>query len=286
MTTNSAVCFECETCNYETSRKYDFDRHMLSIKHKRTTKGLQNISYDCSNCFKTYKHHSSLWNHKKTCTVTAQQQKNELSALTNLVIEVMKTNTELQKHMFDLCKGSTTNNNNNNIQTNSNNMSNNKTFNLQFFLNETCKDAMNMVDFVQSLEVQLADLELVGELGFVNGIANLIINNLNALDECERPVHCSDLKRETIYVKEDNKWEKEGVGNSVLKKAICQIVYKNTKMLPAWKKKYPECSQSTSVRSDQYSHIVIEAMGGSGDNDDEKTNKIVSKIAREVLIRK
>lgn len=285
MTTNSAVCFECETCNYETSRKHDFDRHMLSIKHKKTTKGLQNISYDCSNCSKTYKHHSSLWNHKKTCNfIAAAPQNNDLSALTNLVIEVMKTNTELQKQMFDLCKSSTTNNNN--IQSNSNNMSNNKTFNLQFFLNETCKNAMNMVDFVQTLEVQLADLESVGELGFVNGIANLIIKNLNALEECERPVHCSDLKRETIYVKEDDKWEKEGAENLMMKKAIRQIVFKNTKMLPTWKKKYPECSQSTSARSDQYSHIVIEAMGGSGDNDEEKANKIVSKIAKEILIRK
>ena len=263
-------------------------RHLNTEKHKllenlHSTNVTHENGYLCV-CSKSYKHISSLYTHKKTCSfIAAVPQQNDLSALTNLVIEVMKTNTELQKQMFDLCKSSTTNNN---IQSNSNNMSNNKTFNLQFFLNETCKNAMNMVDFVQTLEVQLADLESVGELGFVNGIANLIIKNLNALEECERPVHCSDLKRETIYVKEDNKWEKEGAENLMMKKAIRQIVFKNTKMLPTWKKKYPECSQSTSARSDQYSYMVIEAMGGSGDNDEEKANKIVSKIAKEILIRK
>jgi len=280
----------CKNCDFECCKKSDWMRHLNTEKHKllenlHSTHVTHENGYLCV-CSKSYKHISSLYTHKKTCNfIAAVPQQNDLSALTNLVIEVMKTNTELQKQMFDLCKSSTTNNNN--IQTtNSNNMSNNKTFNLQFFLNETCKNAMNMVDFVQTLEVQLADLESVGELGFVNGIANLIIKNLNALEECERPVHCSDLKRETIYVKEDNKWEKEGADNLMMKKAIRQIVFKNTKMLPTWKKKYPECSQSTSVRSDQYSYMVIEAMGGSGDNDDEKANKIVSKIAKEILIRK
>ena len=279
----------CKNCDFECGKKSDWMRHLNTEKHKllenlHSTHVTHENGYLCV-CSKSYKHISSLYTHKKTCNfIAAVPQQNDLSALTNLVIEVMKTNTELQKQMFDLCKSSTTNNNN--IQSNSNNMSNNKTFNLQFFLNETCKNAMNMVDFVQTLEVQLADLESVGEMGFVNGIANLIIKNLNALEECERPVHCSDLKRETIYVKEDNKWEKEGADNLMMKKAIQQIVFKNTKMLPTWKKKYPECSQSTSVRSDQYSYMVIEAMGGSGDNDEEKANKIVSKIAKEILIRK
>jgi hypothetical protein len=145
---------------------------------------------------------------------------------------------------------------------------------------------MNLTDFVNSLQIDLKDLESVGELGFVNGLSTLIINGLNDLEECERPVHCSDLKRESMYVKEDNKWEKEDAENTKMKKALKQIAHKNTKMLPVWKAKNPDCKRSESHLSDKYSHLVIEAMGGSGDNDEEKANKIIRKIAKEVTIKK
>ena len=145
---------------------------------------------------------------------------------------------------------------------------------------------MNLTDFVSSLQIDLKDLESVGELGFVNGLSKLIINGLNDLEECERPVHCSDLKRESMYVKEDNKWEKEDAENTKMKKALKQIAHKNIKMLPVWKAKNPDCKRSESHLSDKYSHMVIEAMGGSGDNDEEKANKIIRKIAKEVTIKK
>jgi hypothetical protein len=145
---------------------------------------------------------------------------------------------------------------------------------------------MNLTDFVSSLQINLTDLESVGELGFVNGLSKLIINGLNDLEECERPVHCSDLKRESMYVKDDDKWEKEDADNTKMKKALKQIAHKNIKMLPIWKTQNPDCKRSESHLSDKYSHMVIEAMGGLGDNDEEKANKIIRRIAKEVTIKK
>jgi hypothetical protein len=164
--------------------------------------------------------------------------------------------------------------------------SNNKTFNLQVFLNETCKNAMNIMDFVDSIKIQLSDIESIGELGYVNGMSKLIIKHLNALDENMRPIHCSDQKRESLYVKDQNVWEKEDPDNKKIKKAIKYISHKNICAIPEWKAKYPDCIYSDSLKSDQYNHIVIEAMGGSGDNDAEKADKIVKKIAKVVTIDK
>jgi hypothetical protein len=188
--------------------------------------------------------------------------------------------------MMEMSKNnSTTNINNTNIN-NSMSNSNNKTFNLQVFLNETCKDAMNIMDFVDSIKISLSDIESIGELGFVNGMSKLIIKHLNALDENMRPVHCNDLKRSSLFVKDANVWAKEDDDNNKLKKAIRSIAHKNICALPEWRKKYPDCIYSESKKSDQYNHIVIEAMGGSGDNDDEKADKIISKIAKTVTIDK
>jgi hypothetical protein len=210
---------------------------------------------------------------------------NENNISPDLIIEIIKQNQEFKtllveqnKSIMELSKNTTVTNNTIN--------SHNKTFNLQIFLNDTCKNAMNLTDFVSSLQIDLNDLESVGELGFVNGISKLIINGLNDLEECERPVHCSDLKRESMYVKDDNKWEKEDAENTKMKKALKQIANKNIKMLPVWKAKNPDYKRSESHLSDKYSHMVIEAMGGSGDNEEENANKIIRKIAKEVTIKK
>ena len=267
----------------------------------------------CNNCDKTFQYRSGLWKHKKTCCINStsttstlinpeiimniiyqnsefkemliEQSKQSQQQTAELQKQSQQQNNEFQKQILELCKNTiiTTTNNNNNTSINN---SHNKTFNLQFFLNDTCKNAMNLTDFVSSLQIDLTDLESVGELGFVNGLSKLIINGLNDLEECERPVHCSDLKRESIYVKDDNKWEKEDAENTKMKKALKQIAHKNIKMLPIWKTQNPDCKRSESHLSDKYSHLVIEAMGGSGDNDEEKANKIIRKIAKEVTIKK
>jgi hypothetical protein len=194
----------------------------------------------------------------------------------------MKENTELKTMVLDVCKQiqPSTNIHNTNIN------SNNRTFNLNVFLNEQCKDAMNITDFVESLQIQLSDLENVGKVGFIEGISNIIIKNLKALDIYKRPVHCSDPKREVMYIKDEDKWEKENQENRKLRKAIKHIAYKNTKMLPEFRSKHPDCGKSESKYSDQYNKLIIEAMGGKGDNDIEKEDKIIKKIAKEVIIEK
>ena len=298
----------CEKCEYITSNKKDYTKHIATAKHqnetletKNETKNPQKSPYECSCGFILYSR-TSLWRHKKTCmylntekinddsvslSVTdnlntiIQKTPDEIANLTQIVLEVVKSNNEFQKQMFDLVKNNTGGTNYSHNHTNSHN----KTFNLQFFLNETCKDAMNITDFVNSLQIQLSDLENVGKNGFVNGISNIIVNNLKALDYTKRPVHCSDHKRETIYVKDENQWindSKEQPENQKLKKAIKQIAHKNICMIPEWKAKYPDCIYSDSRKSDIYNHIVYESM----DHSDMNSEKIIKKIAKEVVIEK
>jgi hypothetical protein len=212
---------------------------------------------------------------------------NEIKILTNLVLDVVKQNQELTfqnkeltDKIVDICKSGVSNN-----ISNSNINSNNKTFNLQFFLNETCKNAMNITDFINSLQLQLSDLENVGKQGYVDGISSIIVKNLNALDETTRPIHCTDKKREIFYIKDEDKWEKDEEKNK-LKKVIHNVAYKNEKLLNKFKELHPGCNYSDSKFADQYSKIVIEAMGGTGGNETEKDEKIIRNIAKEVTIKK
>jgi len=290
-TPKNADIFECKKCTFKCCKESDWDRHVLTSKHKnrtnlnkKTPKNAENI-FTCQNCNKTYNARNSLWYHKQKCVQTENVDnyfplESDTNVLTSLMIEMVKSNGDLQKQMLEVCKNGTTNINN------TMNNSNNKTFNLQVFLNETCKDAMNIMDFVDSIKIQLSDIESIGELGFVNGMSKLIIKHLNALDENMRPIHCSDPKRDSLYVKDDNVWGKEDPDNNKIKKAIKYISHKNICALPDWKAKYPDCTYSDSLKSDQYNRIVIEAMGGSGDNDVEKADKIVKKIAKMVTINK
>jgi hypothetical protein len=204
-------------------------------------------------------------------------------------LELVKKNQEfqkemfldLQKQMFEFMKDKIGDNNSTNIIN-----SNNKTFNLQVFLNETCKDAMNITDFVESVKLQVSDLENVGKIGYIEGISNIIIKNLKALDVEKRPVHCTDKKREVMYVKDENIWEKEDENNKKLRKAIRMIAHKNICMLKEFREKYPDCEEYDSNKNSQYNKIVYEAMGGKGDNDYEKDTKIIKKIANVVGIDK
>ena len=285
--------FICEICNFKCCKLSNYNIHILTRKHKilqnTTEENAKNAEYICD-CNKVYKHHSSLWNHKKKCNFKIKENTNEETKTDenvdvdindkNLILTLIQQNNELQKQMLEVIKNGTTNINN------SMNNSHNKTFNLQVFLNETCKDAMNIMDFVDSIKIQLSDIESIGELGYVNGMSKLIIKHLNALEENMRPVHCSDPKRDSLYVKDQNVWEKEDPENKKIKKAIKYISNKNICALPEWRLKYPDCIYSDSLKSDQYNHIVLEAMGGSGDNDAEKVDKIVKKIAKVVTISK
>jgi hypothetical protein len=210
-------------------------------------------------------------------------EESDIKILTNLILEVVKQNNDLTNKIVDICKiGQANMVNSNNVI--SNNNTNN--FNLNVFLNEKCKDAMNINEFVESIQLDLADLETVGKLGYVDGISNIIVKNLKALDVTERPIHCADRKREVIYIKDEDKWEKEDDDKKRLKRVIKKVAYKNERLLPQYKQKYPDYNDSESARSDQFSKIIIEAMGGAGDNDAEKEQKILKKIAKEVVIDK
>lgn len=307
--------FCCVNCDYNTSRKLNYVRHLLTDKHKKHSMEPkiysmepnieqieqieQNTRFKCI-CGKTYTYSRGLSKHKKTCSYKYSNEincKNEVDFknLTNFVLEIVKQNhelvllnTEAQKQNQELTNKIVEMNKvtNNNTLINNHSNNNNKTFNLNVFLNETCKDAMNINEFVDSLQLQLSDLEEVGKLGFVEGISNIIVKNLKALDVHKRPVHCADKKREVIYIKDEDKWEKDNDDKQKLRKAIKNVAHKNEKLLPKYKELHPGCNYSESKYSDQYSKLVIEALGGTGNNDVEKQDKIIRNIVKEVVIDK
>ena len=283
--------FCCEDWDYSTSKKSSFDKHLSTDKHKKSQNGSYLVvndsekspkvaQYKCD-CGRVYKYDSGYYRHKKNCSdkivVTNKEDVNNK----DLIMMLIKQNTQLIEQNAELAKNGTHN------TTNSHNtISNNKTFNLQFFLNETCKDAMNIMDFVDSIKLQLTDLEKVGKIGYVEGISNIINSNLKALDVTQRPIHCTDNKREVLYVKDEDKWEKEAEEKEKMRKVIKMITNKNIKMLSKFKDVHPDCEKSISKYSDEYNKIVIESFGGPGDNDLEKENKIIKNISKTVTINK
>jgi hypothetical protein len=314
-----AQLFYCEFCDYNTSKKNNYCKHINTSKHKRVTQndiGGQKVAkssqkvvnqiFTCE-CGKNYRHRQGLWKHKKICS--EEYQKNEYYddnivkiktkisdniADKDLIMMLIKDNNELRKMMMEqqslmlennnkvleICKNGTHN------TTNTHTNSHNKAFNLNFFLNETCKNAMNITDFAESIQLQLSDLESVGEMGYVEGISNIIVKNLKALDVTERPIHCADKKREVIYIKDDDKWEKADDDKKKLKSVINKVSRKNERLLQKYKEIHPGCNFSQSKYADQYSKLVIEAFGGGGNNDEEKIEKIIRNIAKEVVIDK
>jgi hypothetical protein len=284
--------FHCKFCDYTTCKKTDYCKHLATDKHKKTendskmvvndSKNSQKVAQFVCKCGKIYKYDSGFYRHKKTCQETTCKSdiKSDGSVSTvsdkELIIMLINQNKEL----MEIVKNGT----NNTI--NYNNNSNNKTFNLQVFLNETCKDAMNISDFVESIKLQVSDLENIGKVGYIEGISNIIIKNLKALDVEKRPVHCTDQKREVMYVKDQNIWEKEDENNKKLRKAIRTIAHKNICMFKDFREKYPDCEEYDSNKNSQYNKIIYEAMGGKGDDDYEKETKIIKKIAKQVTIDK
>ena len=289
---------DCEKCAFTCSKKSEWDRHLFTRKHALLTGSLTAASqktpqHICSHCLKAYSSREGLWYHLKKCKKTPVENTSivpqlntavpteEVKNLTNLVLELIKSNSELQKQLVDVCKNK---NINTNINSNNSN-NNNNTFNLQFFLNEQCKDAMNISDFANSFDLQLSDLESVGELGYVEGITKLIVDKLNGMDIYKRPMHCSDAKREIIYVKDENIWTKEEKNNPKLRQALKNISFRNMKLVYNWSIAYPESKDNESRLNDQYIKLVLESSGGSGLILDSE-NKIIRRIAKEIVIDK
>ena len=270
--------FCCKTCDYNTSKKSSFNKHIITLKHtSRLNETLLKpevakscpINFLCNTCNSIFISRTTLWRHKKKCNneVPDKEVKEELDVPDKqLIMELLKSNNELQKQMIELCKEKNTVTNNNN--TNCNNTNNQ--FNLQFFLNETCKDALNIDEFVNQIQLQLSDLDMIGKVGYVEGITKIFLRNLKALDVCKRPIHCSDLKREVLYIKDKGSWEKDNDQNVKIKRVIKGIEDKNIKQLPQWRAENPTHEDTETKKHMEYVHILIESMGGTPIEDDNK----------------
>ncbi len=296
--------FVCNYCDFKCYMKCDWDRHIIRPKHLNAVEGNQEINkklkktYNCD-CSKTFMSKSGLWKHKKFCNQTINikeelekesdkilenesNEKKEKENKDELIQYLINENKEFKNLILEVCKNFQGTNiiNSNNVN------SHNKTFNLQVFLNETCKDAMNMSDFMNSLTLQLSDLESVGKLGFVDGISNIIIKKLEALEVDKRPIHCCDSKRETMYIKDQDKWEKDDTEMKRMKELVRYVRDKNISLVNTWRDLYPECVKSDSKKTTQFNQIYMESFGGEKGTKKEKEEKIISRIAKSVIIDK
>jgi hypothetical protein len=297
--------FYCNNCDYGTSRKSSYNEHLLSGKHQKSM--IVNVSngkiskicnkFTCKNCNKVYKDNSGLWRHNKKCIIKVNDASNNfvdptetpadvVRLLLNQNMELIKQNQEFKdliieqnNKMIEMAKEAKTINNTTNNNTNN--------FNLQFFLNEQCKDALNIMEFINQLQLNTTDLDMVGRLGYSEGISKLFIRGLKALDVFKRPVHCSDLKRETLYVKDKDSWEKDTDEKNKMKNAIKYIAAKNFKQINEWREKNPESDDYDSQKHMDYHQIVIHSMGGATKEEDESNyNKIIRNVAKEAVIDK
>jgi hypothetical protein len=309
----------CEKCDYVTSRKHNMTTHLLSAKHKKTTTYNINSAenndtsailskYCCPACDKKYNDRAGLWRHKKKCikdpidnTNNKEDEPNEsddddtkskkaaCNIDTQMLLDVLKQNQEFQmfmmeqhKQMMEMAKSFNTNTINN---TNCNN--NNNTFNLQLFLNEKCKDALNMNEFVDTIKMQLSDLENFAHVGYADGVSKICVKNLNNLATFLRPIHCSDVKRETLYIKHNDEWIKESEDKALLRDAIKKIANKNIRQINEWIKENPNCTDPRSKNNDKYLKIVMNAMSGTTvEEQQENMDKIVKNVTKAVAIDK
>ena len=313
--------FYCSYCNFSCCKKSNYIIHTNTQKHLNGLSGNEmenaenaeikkNAIHKCE-CGKNYVALSGLWKHKtKRCSVkntnivieeidpdvnnNITKNNNSVDTLiqtqTTLILELVKQNQEFKqllldqnKTMIEVAKNSQVNN----TISNNNNNSNNKTFNLNFFLNETCKDAMNMKDFIQSLDMSFTELEKMGEIGFAEGMSRLFIDRLNKLDITKRPIHCSDVKREIIHIKDDNKWERDNANLDRLRKIIKQLTHKNILRVDDWKQANKGCTEYNSRKNEQYLKMNIQAIGPVDDDEVKREfGKIIRRVAESTAIDK
>lgn len=280
----------CRACKYSTYKHSNYQKHLSTEKHQSKINQTPSASFvkplfvcECGRC---YQFRSGFYRHKKKClsgiqradpvsTETIKELIQDNKELRNALMKQCQTIKELSRTIVHAQPTNTTN-----ITTTTHNH-----VTLQFFLNDHCKNAMNMADFIDSIRLQLSDLKRVGELGFVEGISSIITSHLRSLDVTLRPVHCTDLKRETMYIKDQGAWERETHEHTRLKQAVTQIADKNVRLFPLFREKNPEHCDANSHCSDQYDKIVMEVMGGTGD-EKKKMDKIINNIARSVPLNK
>ena len=304
-TKNARKCkkFICESCDYISFNKSNYNMHLLTAKHKNLCKNENFLCettedgnawkqkmqenakienrYECSSCFREFKTRSGLWKHKKSCIYNdIENPDNNKEDLKDLVCKlitenneikntIVKENDELRKQVNNLLPriGNTTNNTNNTINN----------FNIKVFLNNDCKNAMNIDDFIKSIKVSLNQLDLTNIEGLESGISNIIIENIKKLNIHDRPLHCTDTKRETLYIKDNDIWEKDD-NREIMKKAITHIDKESTKQLHTWLEENPKCMEE---KSDDYTNIVTKVIN----NSEKECDDVIKKIAKEVVIK-
>jgi len=289
--------FCCETCDYKSSRKVDYEKHLKTKKHadlQMADKNSQKVTLTYSNedllcnCGKIFQHRQSLFKHRKKC-VYKHEELNKNDLIKQLMVQnqqLIFENKEFKdliidqsNKMMELATKPTSIINNNN----SNN--NNKQFNLNLFLNEKCKNAMNMSDFIESIQIEDEDFENIGKLGYIQGISNIFIKGLKDLDETVRPLHCNDIKRETLYIKDNDVWNKDDK-NSKIRNAIALIAHKNFKYIPIWQEANPASFDVTTKKNDLYMKIANQVTTAITPDDDNGINKIIRNVANKVVINK
>jgi hypothetical protein len=316
-TSKNECKYYCETCDFESRWKSDWTRHLGTSKHlnqpkstvfnnisteetTKTNKPIMNSKFVCKNCSKAYKDRSGLWRHSKTCKETTKntesilQEKMEkiqlqpISETTEIIMAVLKDNKELK------CMLSEQNNKIleliNAKNTITNNITNNKTVNNQFslnvFLNETCRDAMNINEFIENIQIQTKELENVGNNGYVTGITDIILSRLKQLDVSKRPLHCTDIKRETLYIKDQNEWNRDTEEKTKIKTMITKIAKKNLKQIPVWREQNPECKEPENEKYDFCIKMMRNSLGEIGEEQIKLDEKIIKNIAKHVIVDK
>ena len=302
---NEKVCskFICDQCDYYTSKKSNFDKHILTAKHqkcyfgnKMEILGTDDDSCSCKSCGQKYKTVSGLWKHSKKCSKKDKTQilldmikKDEnvkeylMEQNKQLICQLSEQNKTLMEQNTKLFEIAQTNNKVGTV----NNINSNNKFNINVFLNETCKDALNLTDFVNQINLSISDLEETGKLGYAEGISQVFIKNLNDIDYNKRPIHCSDSKREILYIKDDDQWVKETNSKDKLTNAIKIVGNKNIKQIPKWQKANPKYNDPESKQNDKYMKMVCEVMSGSSKEEQQRNyNKIIKNISKEVIIDK
>ena len=290
--------FACEKCDFECSKQSEWTRHIARPKHKKTPtmQPIQSAKFKCIGCGCAYRYASGLWKHSRNCAkINAKSEndtimENRVEEINTLLKTVISNNTELHnKNVLlqqQLSMKEPVPDKEINIGNLTINNTINKNFNLNVFLNDKCKDAMNITDFINTFNLQLNDLENVGEKGYIDGISNIIIKKLGELNIYNRPIHCSDAKRDTVVLKDANSWEMEtDVCKTILRNAIKIITKKNSDMLSNWSIEYPMCVKSENCLNRVYVSMVTQAMGGDGKLADNE-NKIIHKILKSVAIDK
>jgi len=306
--------YVCDTCHIKCSRESEWKRHIVTRKHLAKVDGkngntleLKNfttpkLEHICAKCTKIYQTSSGLWKHSRTCNeekeivsepVASHDAANneiilalikENSDFKTLLMEMMKSvvqsNASIQNQILEVCKSNQQQSLTNIINNNNNNKT--TTFNMQFFLNETCKDAMNLKDFVDSIQLTLADFQMVGEKGIIDGLSNILIKSLRATELNMRPIHCSDAKREVMYVKDNDKWEKDGPKNDKLRHVVKNVEHKNIRLLVDYCKEHPDFMDPESPGNDEYLRMSSVATSGT----DDHLDKIITKLAKEVVVDK